>query len=80
MRSPAVSHASDRAKTAQVCIVRPLDAFCGFQQPNARPELRLEAVSSRPWLGVGQAEESHTYGSPWPSARRPLGAAVQQLR
>ena len=57
---------------------------------NARPELRLEAgarhertleaVSSRPWLGVGQAEEIHTYDSPWPSARRPLGAAVQQLR
>ena len=62
MGSHAVSHASDREKTALGRITRPLDAFCGFQQPNARRELRLEAgvrhertletVSSTPLLGA----------------------------
>src|SRR5262245_2304400 len=31
--------------------IRQLTKTCPWQKPNARPELRLEAVSSRPWLG-----------------------------
>src|SRR5262249_28437111 len=37
----------DRAKTAHVRIARPLDAFCGFQQPNAGAHLLPEAGAQR---------------------------------
>ena len=43
MRPLAVSHASDRAKTAPGRLAHPLDTFDGCQSPNA------QSVSARIW-------------------------------
>src|SRR5687767_12304714 len=56
---PVCIAASDRAKTSPGCIARPLDAFCGFKQPNAGGRRLQCVVRQGVSPGLGAAVHTH---------------------